>query len=124
MSLKMKLDHTLLALAVLMLLALAWLGIKGGIDQWPASQSLSQKVQSAAQLGYGVFSILAVASGATHARRARVIQGCWLACLTTAGGLAPKVWGGLGWGSVPVAAVVTLAIGFSILWLLRRGLAA
>lgn len=121
---KPKLDQALLASAVFVLLGLAWLGIKGGVEQWPASQSLSQKIQSAAQFGYGVFSILLVSFGRIHLSFAQVIRWCWLACLTVAGGLAPTVWGGLGWGAVPLTAVAALATGFGILWLLRRGLAA
>jgi hypothetical protein len=122
--LNVKLDHALVALAGALLLVLAWLGIKGGIEQWPASHSLSREVQSAAQLGYGVCSIFVVASRANTGRPAQVIRVAWLACLTVAGGLAPMVWGGSGWASVAVTAVASLAAGCGILWLYRRGLAA
>jgi len=119
--LKIKLDQVLVTVAVVLLLGLAWLGLKGGVEQWPASRSPGQKVQSVAQFAYGTFSLLALATGVGSARIARAVQVSWLVCLTIAGGLAPPVWGASGWGRGILAGVATLVIGWGILWLLHRG---
>jgi hypothetical protein len=103
--LNLKVARTLQLLAVLLLLALAWLGVKGGIEQWPASQSVGQKTQTAAQSGS--FS--------------RVVRLCWLVTLTFAGGLAPSVWGGASWAAGLVAGLGACAVAVLVLWLLGRG---
>jgi len=117
----MKLEPVLLAVAVILLLALAWLGLKGGVEQWPASHSAGEKVQSAAQFTYGAFSLLAVVTAISAPRIARAVQVSWLLCLTIAGGLAPPVWGNASWGAGVLAGAATVAIGGGILWLLHRG---
>ena len=43
----------------MLLLILAWLGLQGGIQQWPESHSVGQTVQTAAQFAYGILSVLA-----------------------------------------------------------------
>ena len=120
-----KVKRTLLGVAVFLLLALTWLGVKGGIEQWPQSSSLGQKVQSSAQFAYGILSLLAVASVVQRGRFARVVRILWLAALTIAGGLAPVVWGDAALGAGLVAGFASFAVGLLVLWLLSistRGL--
>ena len=110
----------LLAIAVLALLTLAWLGVSGGINQWPQPQTPGQRLQTITQFAYGFLS-LAVVLSVWKTRYARLIRNCWLASLTVAGGIAPVVWGDAGWFSGVVAAIGSLAIGSLILWLLSVG---
>jgi hypothetical protein len=107
--------------AVLLLMALAWLGLSGGVEQWPAAHSLGQTVQTVAQFAYGAFSLLVVATAIGVRTSARTLQLCWLICLTIAGGLAPSVWGSAGWATDILAGAASLGVGWAILWLLRRG---
>ena len=116
-----KVKRKLLGVAVFLLLALTWLGVKGGIEQWPQSSSLGQMVQSTAQFTYGILSLLAVASAAQTGTFARVVRIVWLAALTTAGGLAPVVWGGAVLGAGLVAGIASFAVGLLVLWLLSLG---
>ncbi len=116
--------RTFVAVAILLLLLLTWLGVYGGVHQIPQSHTLGRGIQTVAQLSYGVLSILAVLTGYRKGRWGRLILGGWVVSITIAGGLAPVVWGGasVGIGLVSAAAVVALALG--IVWLLRAGLAA
>ena len=112
-------------LAVLLWLALGWLGVKGGIEQWPESQSLGQRVQSVAQLAYGLLSILAVATVARSDTLTTVVRVSWLAAITIAGGMAPVVWGDAAWGAGLVAGLASFVVGLLVLWMVRvvtRGL--
>jgi len=111
----------LLILVSLLLLILAWLGIAGGIRQWPESRSLAQKVQTFAQFGYGFFALLAVVSAFWEQGTAQFIRIFWLITLIIAGGLAPVVWGESGWAAGMVAGLAALLIGVLMLWLLGIG---
>ncbi len=104
--------------AILLLLSLAWLGIKGGVDQWPQSLSLGQKVQTLTQFAYAIMSLVVAARMPAVPLFVRAL---WLASITTAAFLAPMVWGDTGWGSSLLAGVATLLIGLLLLWLLRLG---
>ena len=50
------------SLAPLLLLALAFQGIAGGVQQLPQSSTIGQYVQSVAQLLYGVCAVLSIAT--------------------------------------------------------------
>ena len=116
-----RVSRALLVFAVLLLLALAWLGVKGGIEQWPEAQSLGQKVQRVAQFAYGVLSVLAVASTARTGTFTRVVQTSWLVAITVAGGMAPVVWGDAAWGAGLAAGLAAFVVGLLVLWLLSTG---
>ena len=113
--------RSLLVLAAVLFLILAWLGLRGGIQQWPESHSLGQKVQTGAQLAYGILSLLAVASVARTAGFTRVVRLSWLVTITIAAGMAPLVWGDGAWGAGLVAGLAALLVGLLILWLLSAG---
>jgi len=119
--LNVRVSRALLVFAVLLLLALAWLGVKGGIEQWPEAQSLGQKVQRVAQFAYGVLSVLAVASTARTGTFTRVVQTSWLVAITVAGGMAPVVWGDAAWGAGLAAGLAAFVVGLLVLWLLSTG---
>ena len=111
----------LLGFAVLLLLTCAWLGVRGGITQWPQSHSLGERTQTLAQFAYGVLSLVVVSSLLWERARRSAIGACWLASLTVAGGVAPVVWGGTSWIVGVVAGLATLGLGVLILWLLTVG---
>src|SRR5215212_10118440 len=103
--------RALLVLAVLLLLVLAWLGVQGGIHQWPQPQSPGQRIQTVAQFAYGFFAALTVASVWRSEAFGRVARVSFLVSLSLAGGLAPVVWGGAAWWTGLVAGLATLLIG-------------
>ena len=115
------LKRFLLAVAIVLLLALAWLGIQGGVEAWPNAQSSGQKTQSAAQFTYGLLSLLVAASATRTNRFSRIVRWAWVAAVAIAAGLASVVWGETTWTIGLVAAVAVGGVALLILWLLRVG---
>jgi hypothetical protein len=114
-------QRIVLAVAVLLLLVLAWTGLSGGIHDFSAAQNVGQEVQTLAQLAYGLLSLLTVTTVHWAHRGRAVIQGCWTACVAVAAGLASVVWGDAGAIVGLVSAAGALLIALAILWLLRFG---
>ena len=113
--------RALLALAVLLLLVLAWVGVQGGIQQWPQPQSPGQRIQTIAQFAYGLFAALTVASVWRSEAFGRAVRMSFLVAITVAAGIAPVVWGGAAWWAGLVAGLAALGVGVLILWLLSAG---
>ena len=111
--------QVLTILTILLLLALAFQGITGGVEQWPQSSSIGQYVQSASQVLYGVCAVLSIATAFRWREFATLIQFAFIAGCVIAGGLAPIVWGGASIGSAAFAAVAALVIASTLVWLLR-----
>ena len=103
---------------MLLLLALSWTGLSGGLNQIPQSQSTGQKAQTFSQFAYGIFGILGVVT--TFGGR-RWMLGCWVVSLTVAAGLAAIVWGESGFGIGVLASGATVLIALAIVWLMRVG---
>ena len=115
------LRRALLVLAIVLLLALTWLGFQGGIHQWPQPQSPGQRIQTIAQFAYGLSALLTVVSVWATGTFGRVARASFLVSLSVAAGLAPVVWGGAAWWAGLVAALAALLIGLLIIWLLNAG---
>jgi len=115
-----RIARLLQGVAILILLALAWLGIRGGIHEWPHSRSTGQKVQSAFQLLYGVLSLLVIGSTIRPGPFSRVAGWAWVIALAIAGGLAPPVWGNNTWLAGLAAGAAAFCIGSLVLWLAGR----
>jgi hypothetical protein len=112
--------RVLRVVAILLLLVLAWLGIRGGIHDWPESQSIGQKVQSVFQLLYGVLSLLVIASTLRVVPFRRFVGWAWVITFAIAGGLAPPVWGNSTWLAGLAAGLATFGVGLLVLWLSDR----
>lgn len=117
---RMRTARVLQIVAILLLLAAAWLGVGGGIHDWPQSQSTAQKVQSVFQLLYGVLSLLVIGSTLRVDPFGRVVGWAWVITFTIAGGLAPPVWGNSTWLAGLAAALAAFGVGLLVLWLLGR----
>jgi hypothetical protein len=111
----------LLVVGIPLLLALAWFGLRGGIGEWSLTESIGQRIQTAAQFAYGLFSLLTVASLFLTGMITRIVRASWLVAITIAGGMAPVVWGGAAWWAGLVAGLAVLLLGLLILWLLSVG---
>ncbi len=116
--------RSILAVAVLLLLGLTWLGVTGGLHQIPRSRTAGQWTQSIAQLGYGVLSLLGAITRFRGRRWGQLVPWCWIVTMAAAAGLAPVVWGGAGVGLGLASAAAVIAAGLGMVWLFRAGLAA
>ena len=103
----------------MLLLALAFQGITGGVEQWPQSISVGQYVQSGAQVVYGVCAILCIATVFRWREFAAPIQFGFIAGCAVAGGFAPVAWGESSILSGVFAGVAGLLIASAIIWMLR-----
>ena len=113
-------SRLLSGISIALFLALAWLGIRGGLDQFSqASLTRGQQVQSAAQLAYGALSLLSLVVWFWARRWSGPVFIGWAASLTLAGGLAAVVWGETSVGVGVLSGVATLLIAWVIVWLLR-----
>ena len=115
------LRRVLLVLAVLLLLGLAWTGIHGGIDQLSGIHTTAQKIQTAFQFIYGVFSLLSIVTVYWAQRWNPAILVCWTIALAFAGGLGATAWGGTSALIGVVSGLAAGLVGAGIAWLLRYG---
>ena len=107
----------------MVLLALTWAGVSGGLHQLPQSQSSGQKVQSLFQLAYGVLGLSCVLTTFWGRRWGPLIQGSWATTVALAAGFASVVWGGTTLGIGLLSGGAALLIALATLWLLRVGAA-
>ena len=114
----------LLAMALLVLLVLAWVGLTGSLEQLPQSHTAGQRLQTLSQLTYGVFSLLGIVTTFWKRRWASVVLSGWAVSLAAAGGLGSVVWGRSSWVLGLLAAAGAAVVAAVIIWLLRRALAA
>jgi hypothetical protein len=116
--------RALLATGTLLLLAVAWGALSGGLDQIPRARTLGQRVETAAQLTCGLLSVLSVLTCFRWRRWAPQIRATWAIALTTVAGVSSLVWGPPSLMVGLVFAAVALLVAGAIVWLLRAGLAA
>jgi len=111
----------LLAVALMLLLGLAWLGLSGGVQQIPESHTLGQIAQTGTQLAYGVFALLSAVTTFWGRSWARALLAFWLGSVTLAAGLASVVWGGTSFAVGLLSGVAACLVALTIIWLLRIG---
>ena len=81
------------ALALLLLLAVAWGALAGAVRNAPRSRSLGQQVETGVQLVCGALSLLGAATGVAWRRWRAPVLAAWAVSLATAAGLSGLVWG-------------------------------
>jgi len=113
--------RVVLAIALALLLGLAWLGVTGGIQQIPESHTPGQIAQTGTQLAYGVFALLSAVTTLWGRGWSRALLACWLVSLTFAAGLASVVWGGTSLAVGLLSGVAAFLVALAIIWLLRVG---
>jgi hypothetical protein len=116
--------RVLLVCSMLLLLALAWGALAGGLRQWSSSHTPGQQVETAAQLMCGILTLLVVLTCFAARRVAGPVRVVWTVSLVTAAGLSSLVWG----PPMPLIALlfalVAFLVAWSITWALRTALAA
>jgi len=111
--------QVLAALTIILLLALAFQGITGGVQQLPQSSTIGQYVQSLAQVLYGVCAVLSIATAIRWRQFASSVQFGFIAGCVAAGGLAAVSWGGASVVSGVMTAAVAFVIASALVWMLR-----
>lgn len=109
----------LAALTVLLLLALTFEGITGGVRQLPQSSTPGQFAQSAAQLLYGVCALLMIATAIRWREFATVVQVAFVGSCVVAASLAAVIWGATSILQGILTGVAALVIALLLVWLLR-----
>ena len=111
--------QVLSVLTILLLLALAFQGISGGVEQWPQSSTVGQYLQTASQVIYGICAVLSIATMFKWRELATLVQVGFIAGCVMAGGLAAVSWGDASIGAGVLAGVAALAIASTLVWMLR-----
>jgi hypothetical protein len=109
----------LATLAVLLLLALTFEGITGGVRQLPQSDTPGQIAQSVAQLLYGVFALLVIATAIRWREFATIVQLAFVASCVVAASLAAIVWGATSILEGALTGCAALVVALLLVWLLR-----
>lgn len=107
-----------LAVVIIAWLVLAWLGLSGGVQEFPDATTPGQQAQTAAQFAYGVFALATIVTTFRARKLARLARWGWVVSVTLAAGLAPVFWGDTGWAPGAIAAAGGLAIAALMLWCL------
>ena len=110
--------------AALLLLALAWWTISGGLRNLAQARSLGQHVETAIQLACGLLGIATVVTRFRWRSLGRAVRIAWVLTLAATLGLSALVWG----PPFPLIALLFVALAllgaWLILWALGPGLAA
>jgi hypothetical protein len=110
--------------AALLLLALAWWTVSGGLRNLAQARSLGQQMETAVQLACGLLGIATVVTRFRWRPLGRPVRITWVATLAGTAGLSALVWG----PPFPVVAllfvVVALLVGWAMIWALGPGPAA
>ena len=113
----------LAGLAIALLLALAYTGIAGGIDQFNQKShdqyTLGQIVQTTLQLVFGALSLAVIVAWFWANQWTRSIVTAWIVSVGLAGGMAPVVWGHSSMVIGVVAGLVSAIVTAGIAALLR-----
>ena len=121
MTLAPTLRRACTVIAVVFLLALAWLGISGGVTQWSSATRPMERLQYVAQVAYGVFALLMLVASFKRLGWRKVVDAGFVACAMAAASLATWVWGGESIASALLSALGTFGIAGLIVWMLRVG---
>ena len=113
----------LLGLATLVLLVVAWEALSGAVRQFPRSDTVGQKVETAVQLACGLLSLLSVLTTFVWRRSASRIHPAWAGSLAAAAGLSALVWGPPQPAVALSFAAGALLAALGVMRLLRAGLA-
>lgn len=107
--------------AVTLLIALALMGITGGLAQWPHWSTFATRVQTIAQIVGGTCAVLMLVTRFRWQWLHRATEAGFVVTSVVAAGLAPVVWGGQSFVQGLLAALVALVVVGLIVWLFRVG---
>ena len=106
---------------ILLLLALAWALISGGLNQISRSQAIGQAIETIVQIACGLLSLLIVINCFYWQKLRRSIRLVWLISFIMTAGISSVVWG----PPMLIVGVIFAALAFlvarAIIWLLQVG---
>ena len=111
----------LLVVVGVFLLAMAWIGVSQGINQFPQSKTAGQTAQTLTQFAFGVFAFLSLMTTFWGRRWNSMMLAGWTVSVMLAAGLAAVVWGGTSLSIGVVTGAAAFLIAFATAWLLRVG---
>jgi hypothetical protein len=112
-----------LAVALLLLLGLAWTGLSNGYSLLAPAQSVGQKVQAFTQMALGVFGFLVIVTTFPARRWRPLVLTCFAITLSIASGVLVVVWNRSPVFVGLLTGAMALLVAWAIIWLLRKGLA-
>jgi len=121
MKIRSTVRRIILISAILLLLAVAWVSVSGGISQLSRSRTIGQVTETTIQLACGLLSLLSAFTCFYGKRWRRPVRFIWGATLMTAAGMSSLVWGPPMLTVALVFAAAALLIALTIVWLLRVG---
>jgi peptidoglycan/LPS O-acetylase OafA/YrhL len=124
MSLRPGVRRTLLAVATLFLLVLAWQALAGALRQIPRSRSFGQQLEVGVQLACGLLSLLCVLTAFRWRRWSRAVLTSWTISLVATAALSALVWGPPSPAVSAAFAVLALLVALAVGRLLRIGVGA
>ena len=104
--------------AALLLLALAWWTLSGGLKNLRQARSPGQQLETAVQLACGLLGIAVVVTRFRWRRLGRPVRLAWVVTLAAFVGLSALVWG----PPQPHIALLFVAVALLISWALLRAL--
>jgi hypothetical protein len=102
--------------ALLVLLALAWGALDGGVRQIPRSLTLGQRAETGVQLIAGALTLLVVLTTFVGRRWQVPVRAAWAAAVALAAGLSALVWG----PPMPVIALLFAGGALLLAWGIHR----
>ena len=108
-------------IAVALLLALAWLGISGGVTQWNTATRPMERLQYVSQVAYGVFALLMLVASFRRLRWQSAAETGFVIGAMAAASLATLVWGGESVAASLLSALGSFLVAGLIVWMLRVG---
>jgi len=121
MTLHPMLRPILAVVAVLLLLALAYTGITGGVQQWAQWSTMAQRIQTGSQIVYGVCALFILITSFRWRHLRRVAEFGFVLGGVAAASLAAVVWGGGTVLSGLLAGIAAFAIAGAIVWMVHAG---
>jgi hypothetical protein len=93
MNIRSAARRIILISTILLLLAVAWVVLSGGLSQLPRSRTIGQQVETTVQLACGLLSLLSAVTCFYWHRLRRVVRAAWIISLTATAGMSSVVWG-------------------------------
>lgn len=108
-----------LILAILILLAMAGLGLWAGLHDLGHATTDGQRLASIFEITYGIAGLVSVAGLLLKSSWSRRVLWLWAFSVTFTATLAPVVWGNAPWSSGLLAGTAGALIAGLVLWLAR-----
>jgi hypothetical protein len=115
--------RSLLVVALLLLMALAFETLTGAIQQMSRARTFGQQAETAIQLLCSALSLLVVVTCFRVRQWTYAVRAAWAASLAATAGLSALAWGPPMLGVALLGAACTLLVALGLIWVLKTALA-